>query len=252
MDLSRKISPLHHILTPFSYHHLSHSTMDYQNRAGSKQGSGGVASASATDAYRRKRLRELMSSRVDVENDPYFFTNHLGLIECKLCLTTHISESSVVSHIQGKKHELNLMRRVAQEKESARDPNSMYIQTPQGQTISISNVEKKKFVKIGRPAYKIVKMRDPLTYQLGLIFQVHFKDIADGVTPKFRLMSTFEQSIEPHDNQFQYVVVSGEPYENVAFKIPSQPIDKSEGRCWDYWDIDSKDYYVQLFYDGSE
>jgi len=40
--------------------------MDYQNRAGSKFGGGGVASHSATNADRRERLRKLALETIDL------------------------------------------------------------------------------------------------------------------------------------------------------------------------------------------
>ncbi|KAA8634685.1 hypothetical protein SMACR_00833 [Sordaria macrospora] len=44
--------------------------MDYQNRAGSKFGGGGVASHSATNADRRERLRKLALETIDLDKDP--------------------------------------------------------------------------------------------------------------------------------------------------------------------------------------
>src|SRR5579862_2549969 len=89
--------------------------MDYQNRAGSKFGGGGVASHSATNADRRERLRKLALETIDLNKDPYFMKNHLGSYECKLCLTLHTNEGSYLAHTQGKKHQTNLARRAARE-----------------------------------------------------------------------------------------------------------------------------------------
>jgi splicing factor 3A subunit 2 len=43
-------------------------------------------------------------------------------------------------------------------------------------------------------------------------------------------MSTYEQKKEPIDSRYQYLLVAGEPYETIAFKIPSAPIDFEEGK----------------------
>ena len=51
--------------------------------------------------------------------DPYFMKNHLGSFECKLCLTIHIGEGSYLAHTQGKRHQENLARRAAREKQQA-------------------------------------------------------------------------------------------------------------------------------------
>ena len=44
--------------------------MDYQNRAGSKFGGGGVASKEATNADRRERLRKLALETIDLDKTP--------------------------------------------------------------------------------------------------------------------------------------------------------------------------------------
>ena len=84
---------------------------------GSKPGSGGISSASNANIQRRDRLRSLALDNIDLSKDPYFMKNHLGSYECKLCLTIHIGEGSYISHTQGKKHQENLSRRAAREKE---------------------------------------------------------------------------------------------------------------------------------------
>jgi splicing factor 3A subunit 2 len=57
----------------------------------------------------------------------------------------HNNEGSYLAHTQGKKHQANLARRAA--KEAADQP---YMPQPHQQ-----KVEPKKFVKIGRPGYKV-------------------------------------------------------------------------------------------------
>lgn len=53
--------------------------MDFQNRPGGKTGGGGVASWSETNRDRRERLRQLALETIDLNKDPYFMKNHLGL-----------------------------------------------------------------------------------------------------------------------------------------------------------------------------
>jgi len=50
----------------FLFQTLLPNIMDYQNRAGSKFGGGGVASHSATNADRRERLRKLALETIDL------------------------------------------------------------------------------------------------------------------------------------------------------------------------------------------
>ena len=89
--------------------------MDFQNRAGSKTGGGGVAGSSESSRDRKERLRKLALETIDLQKvkwvlirmqrvyllfdiviaqDPYFMKNHLGTYECKLCLTLHSTEVS--------------------------------------------------------------------------------------------------------------------------------------------------------------
>ena len=74
--------------------------MDFQNRVGSKTGSGGPASYSESNRDRRERLAALAAETIDLQKDPYFMRNHLGTYECKLCLTLHNNEASYLAHTQ--------------------------------------------------------------------------------------------------------------------------------------------------------
>ncbi|MEQ2166146.1 Splicing factor 3A subunit 2, partial [Goodea atripinnis] len=66
-------------------------------------------------------------------------------------------------------------------------------------------VEVKKFVKIGRPGYK------------GRL-AIDYPEIAEGIGPRHRFMSAYEQRIEPPDRRWQYLLFAAEPYETIAFK----------------------------------
>ncbi|KAJ5899056.1 splicing factor 3a subunit 2 [Penicillium taxi] len=214
--------------------------MDYQNRAGSKFGGGGVADRSATNADRRERLRKLALETIDLDKDPYFFKNHVGSFECRLCLTVHQNDGSYLAHTQGRKHQTNLARRAAREEKEGKgqDPASLS---------GVAGVQvKKQTIKIGRPGYKITKTRDPLTQQQGLIFQLQFQDITPGVTPRVRFMSAFEQKIETPDKAFQYLIVAADPYQTCGFKIEAKEIDRHEDRYWTWFDEDSKEFWIQV------
>jgi hypothetical protein len=95
-----------------------------------------------------------------------------------------------------------------------------------------AQVQTKSFLKIGMPGYQVslslpfppsfvqvlmrvlftrvqvTKVRDPITGQLGLLFQVHYPEIKDGVKPRHRFMSSFEQKVEVPDRNWQYLLVS--------------------------------------------
>ena len=146
--------------------------------------------------------------------DPYILRNHLGSIECRLCLTLHTNEGSYLAHTQGKKHQTNLGRRAAREaKQSTSYVDAQRLLTAGS---AVMEVEKKRFVKIGRPGYKITKVREPLMEdeggdwggRMGLLFQISLPEIKQGVKPLHRFMSSFEQHVELQNRAWQYLVVS--------------------------------------------
>ena len=52
-----------------------------------------------------------------------------------------------------------------------------------------------------------------------LILQVDYPEIAEGIAPRHRFMSAYEQRIEPPDKSWQYLLFAAEPYETIAFKV---------------------------------
>ncbi|KAH8323000.1 hypothetical protein KR067_007978, partial [Drosophila pandora] len=67
-------------------------------------------------------------------------------------------------------------------------------------------VEPKKFVKIGRPGYRVTKQREPSNGQQSLLFQIDYPEISDSIVPRHRFMSAYEQKIEPPDRKWQYLL----------------------------------------------
>lgn len=204
----------------------------------SKPGSGPLASASVSNQQRRERLRQLALETVDVNNDPYFFKNHLGKYECKLCLTLHTNEGSYLAHTQGKRHQQNLARRKLRlDQQKGTMP-----------VIERKKIQPRKTIKIGRPGYKVVKQKDPMTGQNSLLFQLSFPQVEEGLRPRYRFMSAFEQHVEQPNDKFQYIMFAAEPYEVIAFKIPNHPIDQGDGRFFTHWDPDNFKFTVQLYF----
>jgi len=216
--------------------------MDFQNRVGSKPGSGGVLSASESNIDRRERLRKLALETIDLAKDPYFMKNHLGSYECKLCLTLHTNEGSYLAHTQGKKHQTNLARRAAKEAKDNGTSVPLPISGP-----SVVSV-RKNLIKIGRPGYKVTKLRDPVTRQLGYLFQIQYPEVGLDIIPRHRFMSAFEQHIEAPNKAFQYVIFAAEPYETISFKVQSKEIDKNPNLFFTYWDKDSNQFSLQFFF----
>ncbi|KAH6762289.1 hydroxyproline-rich glycoprotein family protein [Perilla frutescens var. hirtella] len=205
---------------------------------GSKPGSGGAATAQNEAIDRRERLRRLALETIDLAKDPYFMRNHLGSYECKLCLTLHNNEGNYLAHTQGKRHQTNLAKRAAREaKEAPAQPQ------PHKRKIAL-----KKVVKIGRPGYRVTKQFDPETKQRSLLFQIEYPEIEDNTKPRHRFMSSFEQKVQPFDKRYQYLLFAAEPYEIIAFKVPSTEIDKSTPKFFSHWDPDSKMFTLQLYF----
>ncbi|XP_042484577.1 splicing factor 3A subunit 2-like [Macadamia integrifolia] len=94
-------------------------------------------------------------------------------------------------------------------------------------------------VKIGRPGYRVTKQFDPDTKQRSLLFQIEYPEIEDNSKPRHRFMSSFEQRVQSCDKRYQYLLFAAEPYEIIAFKVPSTEIDKSTPKFFSHWDPDS-------------
>ena len=65
---------------------------------------------------------------------------------------------------------------------------------------------KKTIVKMGRPGYKVTKIRDT-NGQLGLLFAIEYPDLTSGIEPQHRFMSAFEQHIETANKGMQTMIV---------------------------------------------
>ncbi|KAJ2985050.1 hypothetical protein NUW58_g5741 [Xylaria curta] len=118
-----------------------------------------------------------------------------------------------------------------------------------GAGFGAAGVVRKNLVKIGRPGYRITKVRDQVTRQQGLLFQLQYPEIGQGVVPKVRFMSAFEQRVDdPPDKNFQYMLVAAEPYETCGFKLQAREIDRSGDRYWTWWDADLKEFWVQVMF----
>ena len=110
----------------------------------------------------------------------------------------------------------------------------------------------KKFVKIGRPGYRVTKQRDPESGQQSLMFEIDYPEIAEGVAPRHRFMSAYEQKIEPPDRKWQYLLFAAEPYETISFKIPSREVDKQDNKFWHLWNKDTKEFFLQFAFKISQ
>lgn len=164
-----------------------------------------------------------------------------------------------MAHTQGKKHQTNLARRAARD---AKETQLMIAPTATNQ------VQRKVFLKIGRPGYRVTKVREVESSREGMMVQIHLPQIKDAVIPRKRFMSAWEQKREPPNKAYQYLIVSdsevlwdfsetgsqvaAEPYETIAFRVPAREIeeddDNEDGWNWSYWDPDTKQFSFQFMY----
>lgn len=102
--------------------------------------------------------------------------------------------------------------------------------------------------------FQVTKERDPQTGQQALLFQIDYPEIAPGVIPRHRVMSAYEQKVQQPDKAWQYLLFAAEPYETIAFKIPSREADKSEDKFWSFWNKETKQYFMQFAFraEGSQ
>ena len=224
-----------------------------------KIGTGAYASISMINLERRDRLRKIASETTDLMKDPYFYRNHMGIYECKLCLTIHNNEGSYLAHTQSKKHQTNLNKRKVIEAKH----NLFMEELKNEQKEKMENI-KIKYIKIGRPAYRIVKEKDYMSHKRKIKFEINYPSIKENITPQFRIMSELEVNTQKngineddinneeeknkYENKYHYVIFSAEPYENIAVRIPNMPLDYNTEKHFSYWDDGKKIFYLTLNY----
>jgi splicing factor 3A subunit 2 len=228
--------------------------MDFQHREGAT-GSAGIAGAAETNVNRRERLRRLAMETIELAKDPYFMKNHLGSYECKLCLTLHTNEGSYLAHTQGKKHQQNLARRAAKEAALSAGTTSLLGAVSASSTVLGTRVaiRTKQIARIGRPGYKVTKIKNPDDHSMGFLVQVHYPQIArpDALSPEspvHRFMSAFEQKVEPADRHWQYLAIAADPYDTIAFKIPSKAVLLDDSHFFTHWDLDTRQFTIQFMF----
>ncbi|SCU91515.1 LAFA_0F04236g1_1 [Lachancea sp. 'fantastica'] len=253
--------------------------MDYQNRAGSKKGSGGVASASQENLHRRKQVEELLREGEDVpysfqgiskedeelsKKNPYIYKNYAGRLVCKLCNTMHMSWSSVERHLEGKKHGLNLLRRGTSSAHNQR------------KELSQEEIEFQQKVEELRaqikdngllPEYQVAKIHDPETNAKGIAMKLKYPDQGHALDvddrPFVRLMSSLEMSVEQTDDK-KFLLVAFEPFKTVAVEVPNRDLRAIEFNTsnepfvddfnakYTYWDASNLTLYIQVFFSDED
>ncbi|MES1911700.1 MAG: hypothetical protein MHM6MM_004093 [Cercozoa sp. M6MM] len=170
---------------------------------GAKPHSAPIASMQLANIERKKKLSQLVADRYDVYNDPYLVRHRTGVFECKLCTTTHPTIDNFQMHTQARTHQTNLRRRA----------HLKALESGGMRAVAKKPVQKRRWQKVETPGYQVVKLFDDRTGQSGLLFRLHFPKIKQGERARHRFLSTFEQSKEPYNANYQYIVFAAEPYE---------------------------------------
>ncbi|QLG71935.1 hypothetical protein HG535_0C02870 [Zygotorulaspora mrakii] len=256
--------------------------MDYQNRAGSKKGTGGLVSDAQENLSRRKQVENLLRDGEEVpytfqqekgeddtlKKNPYIYRNHSGKLVCKLCNTMHMSWSSVERHINGKKHALNLIRRGNQLEKHMSQRSG--VEQSQEEIEFKHEVESRKLALKSNamvPSLKKAFVQNQENKKIGIAVQVDYSSIpadyssVDGAaySPLIRIVTGLELSDEEKKDK-KYLVIAYEPFENVGIELPSDKevimndnhlnfdaVDELNEKCA-LWDNNSKVFYVQVFF----
>ena len=49
------------------------------------------------------------------------------------------------------------------------------------------------------------------------------------------------------DKKWQYLLFAAEPYETIAFKVPSREVDSfDDNKFWSMWNKDTKEFFLQV------
>ena len=191
------------------------------------------ASESDLSMIRRERLKKLAMETIDLRKDPYLARTQMGTLECRLCGTTHSTEGSYLAHSQGRRHQVGLAKRLEQLKPSI----VSHTQAPHSPV-------NRSFVKIGVPVSRLVGISRDERNLGGFAISVQVPEIAANVEPQLRIMSAYEQRVEPLQPQWQYVLVAAEPYETVAFRVPNRPL----ALDWQHFDPHIRTFTAQFFF----
>ena len=212
--------------------------MSVNGEVGGRHGAGEYNPQLAKIA-RTKRIESLKMSDVDLGKDEFLMRNQNGLLECRLCCTTHKTEAAYLNHTYGKTHKRNLeRRRVCQARREALSGGVRASAQPKPEPLGMN------MTRIGNPSFDVHKLKDIQTGSLTILFELLYPEIKKHSSPKYRIVSAFQQKIDPPDPKYQYVLFAAIPYNTVAFKIPNLPV--IEDKILEDWKYQEKKYVFQI------
>ncbi|AIB09862.1 mRNA splicing factor 3A subunit 2 (nucleomorph) [Lotharella oceanica] len=183
----------------------------------------------------KEKFMQIALENLDFTNDPYYLRDHNNNIKCRLCLTTHRSDSGYLAHTQGKRHLTNITKRKS---------------TQLGSNYSIfnekeSNLNNTKTIN-NYPGFTILKSIDYDSGDKILLIEFIFDNVAKNAVPDYKIISTFEQKIEEKDNNYKFLLVGCPNYKTIAFKIPNLHINFKSNYCFCYWHQGRRKFLLSL------
>ncbi|KAG9392020.1 putative splicing factor 3a subunit 2 [Carpediemonas membranifera] len=204
---------------------------------GSRIGTGGQLSQSVLNARLQREKKALMEEALqeEVAKDPYVSKNQFGQYECKLCMSVHSTIADYTVHRELRKHKVNIARFEKMKAGNTIDNGPLYVRPKPQRTVP----------SIGQPSYWVTRQRD-LQNRPSIKVEVHYPEILDGIVPRWRAISWFEQKVEVPDSNWQFIAFAAQPYDTIAIKVPNWELDDS--RTYEQWYPDKKMFVVQLQY----
>merc|ERR1711998_157300 len=175
-----------------------------------------------TKNYIKKKeiLKKIAIETINLKNDPFYLKFSETKIKCKLCLTNHKSDSSYLAHTQGKRHSNNIRIRF----------NSNVFKISNN-NISANDLSKNESL----PTLKIIKAFIKTTTQKCIQILICFLELLENSKPDFRVMTTFEQSVESVDINYQFLLISKKDFKTVGLKVPNFKIDYENDFTFTHW-----------------
>lgn len=192
----------------------------------------------------------MLSAPQDVaKTSPYFKYNHIGKVMCTLCHVYCNDELNFLKHLAGKTHSLSLQRsemqaarhqhlhreeersRAAEEKARSEAAARQLLlnssvtggssSTPFNGGSRMTSAAASLTGLHGVPTYTYRTECDPSKGSTKVWITFCFPMVDEGTRPSHRWISSREQSVEPADDYFIYLLVGCEGYTTAAVKLPA-------------------------------
>lgn len=199
----------------------------------------GVETRQRVRQYRKKQ-KEAVTVDPSIDVDPFCFKNYLGKYECKLCGTRHVDKESYATHVGGKRHQYFLAKKLKLSKKDGDEETFS-----KAGSLASSGTDRVLLRKRELPKWHVDEVIHPESAKSGYCVSLWCPKMKTGV-PRYRIVSTYDQTIEPVSPDKQYVVISCYPYRSVGICILNQPIDTAS--VYEEFNSLTETYVLQLFH----